>query len=120
MPTTFIPNRTFACKLSTASLRRAAACASLSALLGCAAHRPAPEPYVFAWSFPEIAWKSTRGGDSRGPDVKLDTVPGEAWARIRAAQTSFEKDRAAILAMAGGYRTSFNFLETAVFRKDGK
>jgi hypothetical protein len=95
-------------------------------LLGCAARRPAPavapapEPYIFSWSFPEVDWKGARGGDSRGPDVAVDTVPGEAWSRIRAAKSPYDKDRAAILAMAGGYRTSFNFLEVALFRKDGK
>jgi hypothetical protein len=90
-------------------------------LAGCAASpKPSPDPYVFAWSFPESGWREARGGSSRGPDVKRDTVPGKAWKRIQSAATPFEKDRAAILAMAGDYRASFNFLETAVFRPDGK
>jgi hypothetical protein len=105
-----------------AGLSRAVAGALASALLmiGCASHRPAPEPYVFAWSFPEVEWKEPRGGDSRGPDVTLDRSPDKAWLRIQAAETPLEKDRAAILAMAGGFRVSFDFMETAVYRKDGK
>jgi hypothetical protein len=98
----------------------AAIIASAFLLGGCASGKPVPEPYLFAWSFPEVEWKEPRGGDSHGPDVALDKSEDQAWLRIQGAKTPFDKDRAAILAMAGEFRASFNFLETAVYRKDGK
>jgi hypothetical protein len=44
--------------------------------------------------------------------VTLDPVPGEAWKRMtEPGLTAQERDRRAILAMAGPYRVSFDFLE---------
>ncbi len=60
-----------------------------------------------------------RGGTSQGPAVTLDTNPGPQWEQLRApGLTPFERDRRAILAMAGTFRTSFDFLEVAGFRPD--
>ena len=52
------------------------------------------------------------------PGSKVTPIegPSENWTRLRAAGAdAFQRDRAAILAMAGDYRASFDFLETAVF-----
>jgi hypothetical protein len=46
----------------------------------------------------------------------LATEPSAAWLAVREPGINkFERDRRAILAMAGGYRTSFDFLETVGF-----
>ncbi|HEY2387420.1 MAG TPA: DUF6607 family protein [Candidatus Binatia bacterium] len=91
---------------------------------GCVRARPpgAAEPegpkaarggYSFAWR--DIS--SPRGGTTQGPAVELDPAPSEAWRRLRdPAGSAFEHDRAAILAMAGTYRVSFDFLEVMGFR----
>ncbi len=57
-----------------------------------------------------------RGGTSRGPAVTLREEPTEAWRELQESGLSdFERDRRAILAMAGGYRTTFDFIETVGF-----
>ena len=74
--------------------------------------------YVFAWSFSANAQMRPRGGTSRGKNTVLDNSNNEQWDAIRDPGISkFEQDRRAILAMAGGYRTSFDFLETVGFTK---
>jgi len=69
--------------------------------------------YTFAWNFvPEDAM-APRGGTSHGPAVELVKTPSDAWQAIQQAGISKkERDRRAILAMAGPYRTSFDFIET--------
>lgn len=90
-------------------------------LAGCAASRQPPpvrpdRPYVFAWPFADSLAAEPRGGSTRGAGVTLIDGPSEAWTRLRApGLDAFARDRAAILAMAGDYRASFDFLETAVF-----
>jgi hypothetical protein len=80
----------------------------LSLLVACAAHA---EQFIFAWPLDEKAMKP-RGATTRGAPVTLDTAPGEAWRRLREPGiTDLERDRRAILAMAGPYRVSFDFLE---------
>jgi hypothetical protein len=70
-----------------------------------------PKQFIFAWPLDEGALKP-RGATTRGVPVKLDTAPGEAWQRLQEAGLSAqERDRRAILAMAGPYRVSFDFLE---------
>lgn len=72
--------------------------------------------YVFAWPFIAPDTLPPRGGTTRGPEVDLAEAPSKAWQRVRApGLDAFERDRAAILALAGDYRTSFDFLETIVF-----
>lgn len=59
-----------------------------------------------------------RGGTSKGPATVLDPEPSADWLAIQEKGLSqFERDRRAILAMAGPYRTSFDFLETVGFTK---
>ncbi|MFY9315717.1 MAG: DUF6607 family protein, partial [Burkholderiales bacterium] len=53
---------------------------------------------------------------TRGAPVTLAPVPSAAWRQLREAGLSdLERDRRAILAMAGPYRVTFDFLEVARF-----
>ena len=80
-----------------------------------AAASPKRPPYVFSWPF--VAKPLTpRGGTTRGAQVTLATEPSREWRRLHARGLSArDRDRAAILAMAGDYRASFDFLETILF-----
>ncbi|MEX2482708.1 MAG: DUF6607 family protein, partial [Gammaproteobacteria bacterium] len=70
--------------------------------------------YIFAWPFVDGAAMQPRGGTTRGTAVTLDLAAGVAWQALREpGLSSFERDRRAILAMTGEYRTSFDFLEIA-------
>lgn len=73
--------------------------------------------FTFAWPFLESGQMRPRGGTSKGPAVTLAKAPTAEWTRLVTARErpAFERDRLAILAMAGGFRTSFDFLETAGF-----
>ena len=76
---------------------------------------PAPAPYVFAWPFVTGSMEP-RGGTTRGADVTLATSASDAWTRLQAPELhGRERDRAAILALAGDYRASFDFIETVLF-----
>jgi hypothetical protein len=71
--------------------------------------------FTFAWPLGEGALKP-RGASTRGAPVVLDTAPSQAWQRLREpGLTALERDRRAILAMAGPYRVSFDFLEVVRF-----
>jgi hypothetical protein len=85
--------------------------------LGCAAAaQPAPRPYVFGWPFEDPTRLEPRGGTTRGAPVVLATAPAPAWQEIHAPGLApRERDRAAILALAGEFRTSFDFLETVLY-----
>ena len=75
-----------------------------------------PRQYTFSWMFTEAGTMKPRGGTTSGPEVQLDTRTSEAFARLQAADLDDrERDRRAILAMAGDYRTSFDFIETVGF-----
>jgi hypothetical protein len=91
----------------------------VAALLAACASSPAPEargPYVFAWPFIDTSRMETRGGTTRGAEVELALEPSPEWKRLRQpGLDALGRDRAAILAMAGDYRTSFDFLETVLF-----
>jgi hypothetical protein len=72
--------------------------------------------YTFAWQFAEGDDMKPRGGTTKGVPVTVVTEPGEAWTRLHeAGLTEQERDRRAILAMAGEYRVSFDFIEVAGF-----
>ncbi|MGH8514479.1 MAG: DUF6607 family protein, partial [Gammaproteobacteria bacterium] len=73
--------------------------------------------YTFSWPLSSDPASAPRGGTTRGPEVELDKEPSSAWKALQeAGLTPFERDRRAILAMAGGYRVTFDFLETVDFR----
>ncbi len=70
-------------------------------------------------------WKSgapaPRGGTTKGAPVTLDLEPSKAWKDLRADGISAqERDRRAILAMAGTYRVTFDFLEVVPFDTQDK
>ncbi|MEM1152193.1 MAG: DUF6607 family protein [Pseudomonadota bacterium] len=74
---------------------------------------PIDRQYTFSWNFVDQSTMAPRGGTTKGPAVTLDTEPSEAWENLQdPGITKKERDRRAILAMAGAYRTSFDFLET--------
>jgi len=70
--------------------------------------------FTFAWPLDETTLKP-RGASTRGTPVVLDTAPSRAWERLHETGldrlSRMERDRRAILAMAGEYRVSFDFLE---------
>jgi len=73
------------------------------------------QQYIFAWP-PEEAKLKPRGGTTRGAPVTLEKEPAEAWRKLREPGLSaLERDRRAILAMAGSYRVTFDFLEVMRF-----
>ena len=79
--------------------------------------KPAAQPgqFTFAWPLGETALKP-RGAATRGAAVVLDTAPPKEWRNLREPGLSdMERDRRAILAMAGPHRVSFDFLEVVRF-----
>lgn len=76
--------------------------------------------YTFSWPLVE-GMPKPRGGTTKGPAVTLDPSPSQEWKALRAENVSaFERDRRAILAMAGTYRVSFDFLEVVPFQPQDK
>ena len=72
--------------------------------------------HVFAWPFSDIEKMQPRGGTSRGQDVVLDEKPSDQWERLqKKVGSKIEKDRRAILALAGSYRVCVDFIETMGF-----
>ena len=72
--------------------------------------------FTFSWQFSDDDTMRPRGGITKGPSVQLDRSPNVAWQALREpGLSSQERDRRAILAMAGGFRTSFDFIETVGF-----
>ena len=68
--------------------------------------------FTFSYQFTEGCAMRPRGGTSKGAPVTLAMQPSAAWEKLRQTGISdFERDRRAILAMAGPYRASFDFLE---------
>ncbi len=68
--------------------------------------------YTFSWPLNECS-PAPRGGTTQGAKLTLASGPTDTWLALREPGLSrFERDRRAILAMAGGYRTRFEFLET--------
>lgn len=77
---------------------------------------PSKRQYTYTWQFLEGDDMAPRGGTTKGPSIDLVTAPGDAWQSLQEPGVSkFERDRRAILAMAGPYRTSFDFIETVGF-----
>ena len=77
--------------------------------------------YIFSWPLTSDPALAPRGGTTRGPELTLDKTPSAAWQALQAPGLSpFERDRRAILAMAGSYRVTFDFLEVTPFTADAK
>lgn len=76
--------------------------------------------YTFAWPLGEGMLKP-RGASTKGGAVTMDPEPSAQWNQLHEVGISdFERDRRAILAMAGPYRVSFDFLEVARFDPEAK
>ncbi|MFO7324901.1 MAG: hypothetical protein DIU62_004205 [Pseudomonadota bacterium] len=76
--------------------------------------------YTFSWPLGADA-PAPRGGTTRGAPVKLATGPSAEWQALQAPDLApQERDRRAILAMAGTYRVTFDFLEVATFPDEGQ
>jgi uncharacterized protein DUF6607 len=105
---------------AVSGLSNAAEPAAHAASAASAASSPERQ-YTFSWKFLDESTLAPRGGSTRGAALTLDKQPGDAWKKLQQpGLTRFEKDRAAILAMAGGYRASFDFIETAGFADASK
>ena len=69
--------------------------------------------YTFSWSYDDNSNLKPRGGTTKGAPVVLDKTENPAWLSIYEPGISkFEQDRRAILALAGDYRVTFDFIET--------
>lgn len=85
------------------------------------AEKPSNSLALFAWPFLPPSEMQYRGGTTAGAPVTLATEASSLWQDLQAADIDkMEKDRRAILAMQGAYRTSFQFIETAGFAQDYK
>ena len=75
--------------------------------------------FTYSWPYTRGDAMQPRGGTSQGPAVELDDEVSAAWRALREPGIpALERDRRAILAMAGGFRTSFDFIETVGFVDD--
>jgi hypothetical protein len=75
----------------------------------------APPRYTFSWPI-DAQHLKPRGGSTRGAPVTLEREPSAAWRALQdSGLNAQERDRRAILAMAGTYRVTFDFLEVAGF-----
>jgi hypothetical protein len=78
-----------------------------------------PPRYTFSWPL-DGGGLMPRGGTTKGPAVTLDHNASPAWQRLQEKGLSeLERDRRAILAMAGVYRVTFDFLEVTPFGAQG-
>jgi hypothetical protein len=85
-----------------------------------AAAASTPSRYTFSWPIDGATLKP-RGGTTKGAPLTLDTAESAEWKALRAEElTVVERDRRAILAMAGTYRVTFDFLEVAPFAAGAK
>ncbi len=72
--------------------------------------------FIFSWPITDDCDKKPRGGTSKGADVAFATQLRKPWLALQQAGLSKqERDRRAILAMQGGYKVNFDFLETVGF-----
>jgi len=89
----------------------ATACFPLLAA-GCQQADPARKPFTFGYGTGERV-PEARGGTTRGAPVEPAPEPTPAWRSLReAGLDKRERDRRAILGLAGSYRVDFQFLET--------
>ena len=71
--------------------------------------------FTFSWQFQDSDAMRPRGGTTKGSTVELSNKSNSAWRKLSNEENSnFEKDRHAILSMAGNHRVTFDFIETIV------
>lgn len=100
-----------------------AGCATAESLSGAVRAEEAGAPatpelrqFTYSWMFRPDSAMAPRGGTTTGADLTLVKTPSASWTALREAGLSGqERDRRAILAMAGPWRASFDFIETAGF-----
>ena len=73
------------------------------------------QPNFARWLVAVEPHHEIRGGTTKGVPVEVDLSASPGWQKLQKALTKKDKDRAAILAMAGPYQASFEFLETVGF-----
>ena len=96
------------------------ACAAGLAVAGQEPPAGVASRYTFSWPLGPDA-PAPRGGTTRGVPVELEREPSSEWRALQAKDlASAERDRRAILAMAGSYRVNFDFLEIASFTGAGE
>ncbi|MFU8817472.1 MAG: DUF6607 family protein [Pseudomonadales bacterium] len=72
--------------------------------------------YTFSWPLGDDPAQMPRGGTTAGPEVTPADSPSPQWLALQdQALTAKQRDRLAILAFAGEFRTSFDFLETMTY-----
>ena len=77
---------------------------------------PGTRQFTFAWPYTAATDMKPRGGTTTGEGINLATGVSDEWRSLREpGLAKKERDRRAILAMAGPYRTSFDFIETVGF-----
>lgn len=77
--------------------------------------------FIFSWPSSDDCNGKPRGGTSQGGQVVFDHNPHPGWLELQAdAISTKERDRRAILAMAGHYQVTFDFLEIMGYRDDFK
>lgn len=75
--------------------------------------------FTYSWQFHSDSQLAPRGGTTRGAGVTRAPQPNAAWLGLTEdGLSAYERDRLAILAMAGEYQASFDFIETIGF-EDG-
>jgi Family of unknown function (DUF6607) len=83
------------------------------------ADEPERRQFTFSWQFEPGSGMRPRGGTTTGAHVAVATEPSAAWKALHEpGLDDLERDRRAILAMAGGFRTTFDFIETVGFTDD--
>lgn len=82
---------------------------------------PDRQQFTFSWPYTDACALKPRGGTTTGSAVSLDVSVHPGWKALQdPALTDHQRDRLAILAMAGPYRTSFDFLETVGYTPEFK
>jgi len=115
--------------LALAVLVAAGGCASRKRARDAASASPAGETtaaaatsgptrqFTFSWPYTVGDAMAPRGGTSHGPPVTLDDAPSPGWKSLQEpGVAALERDRRAILAMAGTFRASFDFIEAIGYR----
>ena len=75
--------------------------------------------FTYSWQFHNDSELSPRGGTSKGPETTKLSDVNPSWLELqKPGLSNFEKDRMAILSMAGEYRASFDFIETIGFAEN--
>ena len=76
----------------------------------------AAKRFTYSWQFEMGSELAPRGGTTKGAAIKKASGPNAAWLGLtKDGLSAFERDRLAILAMAGEYQASFDFIETIGF-----